>query len=126
MARIDDARAFLNDPSRVRIYSFEERCQAAKKRCQTDAEYKTAGRKGLSGNARLEYREVPPVDVAPELERLARRYATTDYLRTLPSGWEHADDSFRADLLLKQWERNGWKQLDVTVPGHPDTLVGIP
>lgn len=125
MARIDDARAFLNDPTRVRLYSFEERCRAAQDRRQTDAEYKTAGRKGLSGNARLEYREVPPVDVAPELEKLARRYASTDHCG--PSHLDaHADDAFRADLLLKQWERNGWKQLDVTVPSHPDTLVGIP
>lgn len=107
MARIDDARAFLNDPTRVRIYSFEERCAAAKERRQTDAEWKAAGRKGLSGNARLEYRETPPQDIAPELERLARRYATTDYCRTLPSGWEHEHDAFRADLLLAKWKREG-------------------
>ena len=104
MARIDDARAFLNDPSRVRIYSFEERCQAAKERRQTDAEYKTAGRKGLSGNARLEYRETPAQD--PLVERLARLYASSTHCG--PSTLDaHADDAFRADLLLAKWKRDG-------------------
>jgi hypothetical protein len=110
VARIDDARAFLNDPTRVRFYT-EDELEAAH-----NAEEDRLCRiypSGRFAHKRKPYVRKTEAERAANLERPSHLDA-------------HADDSFRADLLLKQWERNGWKQLDVTVPSRPDTLVGIP
>jgi len=80
MARKDETLAFLNDPTRVRIYTFEERKARALDRPQTDAEEREALRRwrkqGLIGEAAVQaveqrraYRDVQDRDPTEELAR---------------------------------------------------------